>query len=129
MLDTNIVSDLVRNPGGRSTRRISEVGEHAVCTSVIVASELWYGAVKRDSARLTIQLEAVLSAIEIAPLETPVERVYGELRARLERVGRPIGGNDLLIAAQSVALGLVLVTDNEREFSRIDELSCENWLR
>lgn len=70
-----------------------------------------------------------MGAIEIAPLDTPVERVYGDLRAKLERTGRPIGGNDLFIAARSVALGLILVTDNERDFSRIDELRCENWLR
>jgi tRNA(fMet)-specific endonuclease VapC len=52
----------------------------------------------------------------------------GRLRARLERFGRPLGGNDLLIAAQVVALGYAIVTDNEREFARIDELPCENWL-
>ena len=129
LLDTDVVSDLVRNPQGRAARHIAEVGERAVCTSVIVAGELWYGAARRASQRLKTQLEAILEAIEILPIESPVERVYGRLRADLEKKGQPIGGNDLLIAAQSMSLGLTLVTDNEREFSRIAELLCENWVR
>ena len=84
---------------------------------------------KRASHRLTTQLEAILQAIEILPIESPAERVYGRLRADLEKKGQPVGGNDLLIAAQSMSLGMTLVTDNEREFSRITELLCENWVR
>jgi tRNA(fMet)-specific endonuclease VapC len=71
----------------------------------------------------------VLDALEVLPLETPADTTYGLLRARLEQDGQPIGGNDLLIAAQAVALGYAIVTDNEREFARIDELPRENWLR
>lgn len=129
LLDTNVVSDLVRNPQGRMTQRIREVGEAQVSTSVIVAAELRYGAARKGSPRLTAQLEAVLGTLEILPFETPAAQTYGLLRARLEQAGQPIGGNDLLIAAQTVALGHTLVTDNEREFARIDDLSCENWLR
>ncbi len=129
LLDTNIVSDLVRNPGGRAASRIAEIGEAMVCTSIIVAAELRYGAAGRNSARLTVQLEAVFGALEILPLEAQADAVYGELRASLERAGRLIGPNDLLIAAQAVALGLAIVTDNEREFSRIEALPIENWLR
>ena len=129
LLDTNIVSDLVRNPQGRVTQRIREVGDMQVCTSIVVAAELRYGAAKKGSRRLAAQLEAVLSALEVLPFEAPADAAYGWLRARLEQVGQPIGGNDLLIAAQVVALGHTLVTDNEREFLRIDGLPCENWLR
>jgi tRNA(fMet)-specific endonuclease VapC len=129
LLDTNIVSDLVRRPQGRVAQRIGEVGEAAVCTSIIVAAELRFGAAKKGSARLTAQLEAVLAVLEVLPLEAPADAVYGLLRARLEKLGQPIGGNDLLIAAQTLALGYTLVTDNEREFRRISELACENWLR
>jgi tRNA(fMet)-specific endonuclease VapC len=128
LLDTNILSDVIRNPQGRAARQIMEVGDRAVCTSIVVAAELWYGAVKRNSDRLTAQVDAVLGAIEILAIESPIERIYGELRARLERAGHQIGGNDLLIAAQSISLGFTLVTDNEREFSRIVELPCANWL-
>lgn len=129
LLDTNIVSDIIRNPAGRVTKRIREIGEAHVCTSIVVAAELWFGAIKRNSTRLTAQLEAVLGALEVIPFEAPAERVYGELRALLEGKGQPIGGNDLLIAAHAIELGCALVTDNEREFARINGLSRENWLR
>jgi tRNA(fMet)-specific endonuclease VapC len=129
LLDTNIVSDLVRNPRGRVTQRIREVGEGQVCTSIIVAAELRYGAVKIASRRLSAQLESVLGALDVLPFEAPADAIYGMLRARLERVGTPIGANDLLIAAQAIALDCAMVTDNEREFARIDDLAQENWLR
>jgi tRNA(fMet)-specific endonuclease VapC len=129
LLDTNIVSDLVRRPHGRVAQHIHDIGEAQVCTSIIVAAELRYGATKRGSPRLSAQLEAVLDALDVIPFEAPADTAYGRLRARLEQVGRPIGGNDLLIAAQAVVLGYAVVTDNEREFARIDELPCENWLR
>jgi len=129
LLDTNIVSDLVRNPHGRITQRIRKLGEGRVCTSIIVAAELRYGSAKKGSPRLTAQLDAVLGALEVLPFDAPADTIYGSLRARLERTGKPIGANDLLIAAQALSLGHVLVTDNEREFARVDGLSCENWLR
>lgn len=129
LLDTNIVSDLVRNPQGQVMQRIREVGEAQVCTSIIVAAGLRHGAARKGSARLTAQLEAVLSTLEILPFEAPADETYGLLRARLEQAGQSIGGNDLLIAAQAVTLGHTLVTANEREFARIDDLSWENWLR
>lgn len=129
LLDTNIVSDLVRNPQGRVTQCIREVGEARVRTSIIVAAELRYGAAKKGSRRLAAQLEAVLGALEIVPFEAPADAAYGRLRAGLEGAGQPIGGNDLLIAAQVIACRDTLVTDNEREFARIDGLSWENWLR
>jgi tRNA(fMet)-specific endonuclease VapC len=129
LLDTNIVSDLVRHPRGRIADRIVEIGEQHVCTSIIVAAELRYGAAKKASSRLSAQLEAVLGAVDVLALESPTDVIYGELRARLERAGQPIGANDLLIAARALALGHTVVTDNEREFSRIDNLTVENWLR
>jgi len=129
LLDTNVISDLVRRPQGPIAQRIRQVGETRVCTSIVVAAELRFGVEKKGSARLTAQVEAVLAVLDIMPLEAPADAVYGSLRARLERIGQPIGGNDLLIAAQTVALGYTLVTDNEREFTRIAGLSVENWLR
>jgi tRNA(fMet)-specific endonuclease VapC len=128
LLDTNIVLDVVRWPQGRVTQRIREVGEGAVCTSIIVAAEHRFGAARKGSARLTAQLQAVLDVLDVLPFEAPADAVYGSLRARLEQLGRPIGGNDLLIAAQTIARQYALVTDNEREFGRIPELPCQNWL-
>jgi len=128
LLDTNVISELVRHPHGRLADRIAAVSEQHVCTSIIVAAELRYGAVRKASVRLAAQLEAVLAAIDVLALEPPVDSVYGELRARLER-GQSIGANDLLIAAHALTLGHTVVTDNEREFSRIVDLRIENWLR
>ena len=130
LLDTNIVSDLVRHPRGRIFDRISEVGEEDVCTSIVVAAELRYGATKKNSLRLTSQLEAVLGAIEVLALEAPVDAICGVIRAGSEQIGQLIGANDLLMAAApALALDLTVVTDNEREFLRIDDLRVENWLR
>jgi tRNA(fMet)-specific endonuclease VapC len=129
LLDTNIVSDLVRRPQGRVAAKIAEIGEQQVATSVIVAAELRYGAAKKGSPRLAAQLEAVLGALDVIAWEPPADAAYGDLRAALEKSGRLIGPNDLLIAAQSLALGMVLVTDNVGEFERVDGLKVENWLR
>ena len=70
----------------------------------------------------------VLEALDVVALEPPVDAVYGELRASLERIGRPMGANDLFIAAHALALGATLVTANEREFRRVERLFVENWL-
>jgi tRNA(fMet)-specific endonuclease VapC len=129
LLDTNIVSDLIRAPQGRAAQQIRVVGEAMVRTSIIVAAELRFGACKLGSPRLTERLEAVLGVLEIMPFAAPADTIYGQIRARLEQAGTPIGGNDLLIAAQAIALGDTIVTDNEREFGRVDGLHLENWLR
>jgi tRNA(fMet)-specific endonuclease VapC len=129
LLDTNIVSDLVRSPQGKVAQHIRKVGEAQVCTSIIVAAELRYGATKKGSPRLLAQLEAVLGALEVLPFEVPADAAYGLLRTRLEQVGRPIGANDLLIAAQTLSLGYTIVTDNDKEFAHVEDLRRENWLR
>lgn len=129
LLDTNILSDLVRNPGGRIAEHVARVGDRQVCTSIVAAAELRYGAVKRGSPQLTRQVAVVLSSLEILGLETPTDVTYGALRVRLERAGNLIGPYDLLIAAHALSLGLTLVTDNEREFTRVEGLKIQNWLR
>ncbi len=129
LLDTNIVSDLMRNPRGRVFDRIAEVGEASICTSLIVAAELRSGATKKNSSRLTARLETVLGALEIINLEAPVDKLYAIIRSDLERMGQPMGGNDMLIAAHALAMDLTLVTDNEAEFARISQLRIENWIR
>jgi len=129
LLDTNIVSDLVRHPQGKVVQRIRKVGETRISTSIIVAAELPYGAAKKGSTRLSTQLEAVLRALDVLPFESPADVLYASLRARLEGAGTPIGANDLLIAAHALALGCTIVTDNEKEFARVRGLARENWLR
>src|ERR1700678_4139041 len=120
LLDTNIVSNRVRNPHGRVADRIKTVGESNICTSIIVAAELRYGKTKRASPRLSAQVEAVLGAIDTLPLDSPADEVYGSIRTQLELAGTPIGGNDLLIAAQAIALDHTLITDKDEEFARIN---------
>lgn len=129
LLDTNVVSDLVRNPQGHIAQRVHRSGEGRVCTSIIVAAELRYGVTKKGSAKLATQLEAILGALDILAFEAPADAIYGRIRAELERKGKLIGGNDLLIAAQVLAHDHILVTDNESKFSRVALLRCENWLR
>ncbi len=129
LLDTNILSDLIRHPQGKVAERIADVGENHVCTSVIAAAELRYGAVRKGSSRLSAQVAKVLTTLAVMPFEPPADDHYGHLRATLESRGQLIGPNDLLIAAQTLALGCVLVTDNEREFLRVADLRVENWLR
>ena len=128
LLDTNILSDLVRNPSGPAARRIAEVGETNIATSVVVAAELWYGAVRRGSDRLTRRVEDILSELTVLPLTPPAHLRYGEIRAVLEAAGTPIGGNDLLIAAHALAEDRIVVTGNLREFTRVPDLVVENWL-
>ena len=128
LLDTNNLSDLVLNPAGRIAQRIASVGEETVCTSLVVSAVIRFGAFKKGSKRLSSQLEAVLSALDILPLKEPIDERYARLRLALERAGTPIGGNEMLIAAHALALGLTLVTANEREFSRVPGLAVENWL-
>ena len=129
LLDTNILSHLVRQPQGPVAEHIADVGEANVLTSVIVACELRYGAAKRGSRRLTRQVEAVLSAMTIRPLESDIERVYALIRVALERKGTPIGAHDMLIAAHARAIDAVCVTDNLAGFKRVPALKVQNWLR
>ncbi len=128
MLDTDIVSELARNPQGVVTEHIAAVGPDAICVSVITAAGLRYGCAKKGSPKLTAQIEAILGSLQVMALDVPVEAEYGVLRARLEQAGRPIGPNDLLIAAHALALGAVLVTGNVGEFSRVEGLKVDNWL-
>ena len=128
LLDTNILSELIKNPRGVIFSEIHEVGEDKICTSIIVACESRFGVRKKNSPKLIEKLEVILDSIEILPLIHPVEEYYAEIRTYLESRGTPIGSNDLLIAAHAISLNLTVVTNNVREFSRVPNLKVENWL-
>jgi tRNA(fMet)-specific endonuclease VapC len=128
LLDTNMISDFIRHPRGRVADRVRKLGAAAVCTSIIVAAELRFGVEKRGSRKLATRVAEALDILEILPFAPPADAVYAVIRAALEKAGRPIAANDLLIAAHAVSLGCTLVTDNERDFARIRGLSAENWL-
>jgi tRNA(fMet)-specific endonuclease VapC len=127
MLDTNIASDLIRNPSGRASDRARATGD-AVCVSIIVAAELRYGCARRGSPPLTRRVEAFLSEVPVLSFDGPADIDYGRIRAALEVSGCPIGPNDLFIAAHAFAIGAILVTANVREFQRVPGLIVENWL-
>ena len=129
LLDTNIVSDLVRNPRAAWHGASLRLAKRRSAPASSWRQNCATGQRRGDRHAFSAQLEVVLGALDVLPFEAPADAAYGALRSRLEQLGTPIGGNDLLIAAQAIALGCAIVTDNEREFARIDDLPCENWLR
>lgn len=128
MLDTNIISDLIKNPQGKAAKWIAKVGEDNICTSIIVAAELRYGCAKSGSKRLLKAVEDLLGEIPVLPFDVPADTDYGGIRSELEAAGKPIGSNDLLIAAHAYATGTTIVTANTDEFKRVRGLNVENWL-
>ena len=128
MLDTNIISDLIRNPQGKAAKRLAKVGEDNVCTSIIVAAELRYRCERSGSERLHRAVEDLLDEMNVLPFDVPADVEYGRVRSRLEATGKPIGGNDLLIAAHAQAAGATIVTTNADEFKRVNGLNVQNWI-
>lgn len=128
LFDTNMLSALIKQPMGSLARRMAALDRDHFCTSVVVACELRYGVHKKGSPGLAAKVDQLLSWVEVLPLEVRVDLHYAEIRVALEKMGQPIGHNDLLIAAHARALGLTLVTDSIGEFSRVPGLLVENWL-
>lgn len=128
LLDTNILSAIIRQPAGAVVSRLAQVGEASICTSIIVACELRFGGEKKQSPLLVQKINDLLQRLEVLTLDPPVDVHYAQIRQYLETQGTPIGPNDLLIAAQTRALDMILVTDNTQEFSRVPGLKVENWI-
>lgn len=128
LLDTNILSAIMRDSEGALLQRVRAIGADAYCTSVVVAAELRFGTERVQSDRLKREVEEILQEITVVPFESPADAHYARIRAALERQGTPIGANDLFIAAHALALDLTLVTGKIREFSRVPGLRVENWL-
>ncbi len=128
LLDTDILTDLIKHPDGRVRTRIAEVGEENLCTSIVVACELRFGARKKNAPTLTKRIEQLLQTIEILPLAEDVDRTYAEVRTALEKKGRSIGANDLLIGAHALNERCVLVTHNGSKFVHIAGLKIQDWL-
>jgi len=90
MVDTNIISDLIRNPQGRAAKRIAKVGEDNICTSIIVAAELHYGCAKSRSKRLLRAVEDLLGEMNVLPFDVPSDAEYGRIRSGLEGAGKAL---------------------------------------
>jgi len=129
MLDTNAISDAVKNPTGFVAHHLGTLLPGQAIISVIVEGELRYGIAKASAVSLEKRVNALLSLIPTDGIDYVVARRYGLLRAYLTAKGTPIGMNDLWIAAHALVRSLILVTDNESEFRRVPGLVIENWLR
>ena len=132
LLDTNIISNMMRDANGMAARRFERVAKEVelphLCTSVVVECELRFGMTRKPNPRLELAYDRVMESLEILPLGSEVADHYAQIRTALERHGTPICPNDMLIAAHALALDCTLVTGNEAEFSRVSGLRVENWL-
>ncbi len=129
LLDTNICIYIARNRPDAVLKRFQKLGVGEVAMSVITHGELCFGACKsRRLEEAQKALREMATMIPILPLTSQVGERYGEIRSELEKSGRPIGNNDIWIAAHALALGVVLVTNNARAFARIPDLEVENWV-
>jgi len=128
MLDTNICSYIIRNKPQSIKEKLQEIEEnHTVALSSIVVSELLYGATKKDSPKLMKIVSAFIDNFSIYDYAKISAKSYGNIRTDLEKKGKIIGANDLLIASHALSLGAVLVTNNTREFKRVEGLVLEDW--
>ena len=132
LLDTNIISNMMRDANGVAALRFERVAKDVAlpffCTSVVVECELRFGLTRKPNPRLDLAYNRVMPSLEILPLGSEVADHYAHVRAALERLGTPIDPNDTLIAAHALALDCTLVTGNEAEFRRVPGLRVENWL-
>jgi tRNA(fMet)-specific endonuclease VapC len=130
LLDTNVCIDYLTGRFAAVVDRIQGASPEDLATSSVVAAELRYGAEKSRRPDVNhSRLDILLSEIRVLEFDDAAARAYGTLRDGLEKRGRVVGAHDLLIAAHAVSLGLTLVTDNVREFSRIKGLAVQNWRR
>ena len=128
MLDTNVCIYLIKNRSDTLLNRMRGFRTAELGVSVVTVAELQYGVAKsQQQERNQAALEVFLLPLDIAPLSLDATVVYGEIRADLEREGRPIGPLDTLIAAHALSLDVPLVTNNTREFARVEGLRVEDW--
>ena len=129
LLDTNICIYLIKNNPPEVRQHFTQLNPGDVGVSSITVAELQYGVAKGTAKdKNAAALAAFLLPLEILPFDTESAVAYGSIRSRLEQEGRPIGSLDMLIAAQAVAHKLTLVSNNLKEFARVPELGCENWV-
>jgi tRNA(fMet)-specific endonuclease VapC len=128
LLDTNICIYIINQKPAAVLERFKEFGTGEIGISSVVAAELAFGVQKTGSMRNKEALNLFLAPLSIVPFDAGCVWAYGTLRAQLEKLGQPIGALDTMIAAQALALDLPLVTNNQKEFSRVPGLKFENWV-
>ena len=130
MLDTNVCIHLIRRRPPEVLRRFEEYEVGEIGVSSVTAAELRYGAEKSAVPEQNREaLSRFLLPLEVLAFGDEAAAAYGRVRAALEKAGTPIGPLDTLIAAHAVGLGVTLVTNNTREFSRVPDLELEDWTR
>lgn len=130
LLDSCAVIAAIRGEPRSLLNRLATLATSRLYLSALVRAELLYGAEKsRHGAKARASLQVIEQGCEPLPFNADDAMTYARIRAALERKGAIIGSMDMLIAAQAVTRGLVLVTDNLREFRRVPGLHCENWMR
>lgn len=130
LLDTNICIYLIKNKSEKLLQKFSKTKPESVALSSITVSELWYGVYKsKKFEENEMALRKFLLPFTIINFDKESAELYGNLRSELEGKGRPIGAMDMLIAAIALANNLILVTNNEKEFTRIKKLKIENWTK
>ena len=129
MLDTNICIYIIKKNPIQVLEKFSTVNKNDMCISSITLAELKFGVRKSNNpAKNKLTLMLFLAGIKILPFDDAAATEYGDIRATLERRGTPIGANDLFIAAHAKSMRLTLVTNNIKEFERVDGLQIENWI-
>lgn len=119
---------MIRNPRGALVQRLTITEPDAVCTSIVIACELRFGAKRKGSEALANRVEQLLASLAVLPLDEPADQHRADIRVAPESAGTPIGNHDLFIAAHARSRGMTLVTHNLREFARVPGLQVEDWL-
>jgi tRNA(fMet)-specific endonuclease VapC len=129
MLDTDICIGLIRQKSEQLIQRLTKCVPGDVCVSTITVAELVYGVKKSGRIEQNMSaLEQFLLPLEISAFEQRAAIAYGALRAYLEQQGNSIGSMDMLIGSHALSLGVILVTNNTREFQQIPDLKLEDWM-
>jgi tRNA(fMet)-specific endonuclease VapC len=130
VLDTNVCIDLLRGRSPLLHQRYKEADDDELAVSSITAGELFSGALKSSQVEENLRAaNLLLSGLEILAFDAGAARAYGIVRSRLETTGRKIGDLDMLIAGHAVANGAMLITNNTREFSRVEDLVIQDWTK
>jgi len=129
LLDTNICIYIIKKKPEEVIKRFLKMKPDSIAISSISVSELYYGVAKSSKPNEnTIALEQFILPLTVINYNKEDSISYGKLRAKLEQKGKLIGAMDMLIAAQALSRDLILVTNNEREFKKVEGLSFENWV-
>jgi tRNA(fMet)-specific endonuclease VapC len=128
LLDTNICIYIINEQPAQVLQRLIQAGRESLAISTVTVAELAFGVAKSTRADSRTKLESFLSKFPILDWDQDAAWVYGNVRKTLEAKGQRIGERDLLLACQALALDATMVTNNTREFERVEGLKLENWV-